>query len=844
MSLGLLATPTVTICKVAKMVFNVAPGNFYLSQYLEYQEENGTSATVEALAGLAGGTDAAFVTTVLTNLGLADDAGASAFLTSAVAASGRGAALEAAIDALNNVASDNATYGAAKTAFDSAAVASVSYSTNTANNSTDVSTLAAAITPDAIASSNTVSLSLTTGVDNLTGSDGDDTFLGQQTGTATETTSAADQINGGAGNDTFTVTNTTASTAYVGPVLTGVENVVYRATAAGNLDAADLGDDATSLTLLRTGTTSDVTSLKLATALTVQDSTATMNSDVTYLASTVTGTADAGSVTVDGVSDGAELTFVGAIESFTVNTAGSDSRFDVLEVPATVTTYTINATGAGLRVDDTFTAANITSLTITGDSAVRIVPALGTSAATVDASAATGAITLTMGVDDQTITTGSGNDVLDMAGTLNKDDTIDLGEGDDTIRIDADGLSAGSYDLSISNVETARFDNMAGNSGAVQMDNLSIANIRIDGVNAAGQTATAGVLTLTDIAAANATFDFIGQGSDGAASDNVAFNGLTVDYDVSGTTDVSEVVINVNNGGVTGDDFFIQKIDLDNVDAISVVAADIGSAAADELTITEIESNDGAAGFTLTSNGEVIISDLDIALVESIDLSGVAAGGVTISDISSNGTTLTITGSAGNDTIVNGVNTNSNVVTVDLGAGSDTYTSLDATDTITTGAGSDTIILQGDANDDANIITDFTAGVGGDVIQFATSVASNGSTGTDMTLTAYGTANNGAYDEGIMIFSGSDAADLTTANVAARLADTDGAAGGAIISNDTETDELVYIVIDDGTDTGIFLLTNDTGTTAILAAELTLIGTLQGVDDATDLVAANFANFL
>jgi len=844
MSLGLLATPTVTICKVAKMVFNVAPGNFYLSQYLEYQEENGTSATVEALAGLAGGTDAAFVTTVLTNLGLADDAGASAFLTSAVAASGRGAALEAAIDALNNVASDNATYGAAKTAFDSAAVASVSYSTNTANNSTDVSTLAAAITPDAIASSNTVSLSLTTGVDNLTGSDGDDTFLGQQTGTATETTSAADQINGGAGNDTFTVTNTTASTAYVGPVLTGVENVVYRATAAGNLDAADLGDDATSLTLLRTGTTSDVTSLKLATALTVQDSTATMNSDVTYLASTVTGTADAGSVTVDGVSDGAELTFVGAIESFTVNTAGSDSRFDVLEVPATVTTYTINATGAGLRVDDTFTAANITSLTITGDSAVRIVPALGTSAATVDASAATGAITLTMGVDDQTITTGSGNDVLDMAGTLNKDDTIDLGEGDDTIRIDADGLSAGSYDLSISNVETARFDNMAGNSGAVQMDNLSIANIRIDGVNAAGQTATAGVLTLTDIAAANATFDFIGQGSDGAASDNVAFNGLTVDYDVSGTTDVSEVVINVNNGGVTGDDFFIQKIDLDNVDAISVVAADIGSAAADELTITEIESNDGAAGFTLTSNGEVIISDLDIALVESIDLSGVAAGGVTISDISANGTTLTITGSAGNDTIVNGVNTNSNVVTVDLGAGSDTYTSLDATDTITTGAGSDTIILQGDANDDANIITDFTAGVGGDVIQFATSVASNGSTGTDMTLTAYGTANNGAYDEGIMIFSGSDAADLTTANVAARLADTDGAAGGAIISNDTETDELVYIVIDDGTDTGIFLLTNDTGTTAILAAELTLIGTLQGVDDATDLVAANFANFL
>ena len=156
MSLGLLATPTVTICKVAKMVFNVAPGNFYLSQYLEYQEANGTSATVEALAGLAGGTDAAFVTTVLTNLGLADDAGASAFLTSAIAANGRGAALEAAITALDGVAADDATYGAAKTAFDTSVTTSVVYSTNAANNSTDTATLASAITDEAIAASSVV----------------------------------------------------------------------------------------------------------------------------------------------------------------------------------------------------------------------------------------------------------------------------------------------------------------------------------------------------------------------------------------------------------------------------------------------------------------------------------------------------------------------------------------------------------------------------------------------------------------------------------------------------------------------------------------------------------------
>ena len=144
MSLGLLPTPTVQICKAAKAVFNVAPGNFYLSQYLEYDKANGTSKTVDAIANLAGGTDAVFSANVLTNLGLAGDTAGQAFLESTIASSGRGAALEAAFNFLSTVPASNATYGAPAQVFTTSVTNAVVYSSNTANASTDVTTLQAA----------------------------------------------------------------------------------------------------------------------------------------------------------------------------------------------------------------------------------------------------------------------------------------------------------------------------------------------------------------------------------------------------------------------------------------------------------------------------------------------------------------------------------------------------------------------------------------------------------------------------------------------------------------------------------------------------------------------------
>ncbi len=682
-------------------------------------------------------------------------------------------------------------------------------------------------------------------MDLIVGTSANDSITGLQNGGATETLNAFDEIDLGEGTDSISIINTEAA-AFNGALISNVENITYR----GSDDAADLDmafiTGETSLNINSSSLGVDVTNLELATALTITNARANFDSSITYLASDVTGTADAGNMTLDGITNLADINLVGAIESLALTTSGSASRLADLTLGASITALTIDA-GADLRVNTTFTNAGVTALTVTGAGAVRIDTALAAATLTVDAAAATGAQTLTMGAANQTITTGTADDVIDMGANLTNNDTIDLGDGNDTLRVDTDGLSAGSNDLSISNVEILRLDNTAANAGAIQLDNVALNSVRVDGVNAAGQAATTGVVTLTDIATTITTFDLIGTGADGAASDNVAFNGLDIDYDVSGATNVGGAVININNGGVIGDDFFVQNLTVDNTDTVELIVADIGADAADELTITEIQGNDFTA-VTISSNGEIIVSDIDGDDLDTVDVSGVAAGGAAIT-ISDHAAELTITGSGFADTITMTDNTAASVVTVDLGAGSDTYVSVDATDTITTGTGSDTITIQGDANDDANVITDFTAGAGGDVIDLVTSVVADGTTGTDIAagagLSGIATLTGaGNIAAGLTLMNGTNADSLSTTDVAARLADFLGG-GEDVVGNDGETDELYYIAMDDGTDTGIYLVTMAAdGGVVIGAAEITQLLTLQGVADVTTLTSANFADFI
>jgi len=189
-------------------------------------------------------------------------------------------------------------------------------------------------------------------------------------------------------------------------------------------------------------------------------------------------------------------------------------------------------------------------------------------------------------------------------------------------------------------------------------------------------------------------------------------------------------------------------------------------------------------------------------------------------------------------------------VTIDLGAGNDLFVSSTLADTITTGAGVDTVRFTGAATDYDNVITDFTAGAGGDVIDFATNGATDTLRGGDIDVTGFlslSVADGGGtvqIVDGFTAVTGVDtAASLAIADVVAFLADLTGDGGGdELIGYDDS--EVAYIAVTDGTDTGIYRVIDSDAANAIVAGDLTLLVTLQGISDTSDLTAANFADFI
>jgi hypothetical protein len=464
---------------------------------------------------------------------------------------------------------------------------------------------------------------------------------------------------------------------------------------------------------------------------------------------------------------------------------------------------------------------------------------------TFNAAASTGVMTVLFNdATNATITTGSAADVIDMTNVLTNGDTIDLGAGEDTLRVDIASLTAGTTDLSISNVETLRLDGINTN-GAIQMDNLAFNQVRFDDAGAAN--ADGGTVTLTDIATSITAFNFTGGG---IANDDLFFSPVTVDYDT--TTDVAEATFTFSNGGVAGDDMTMGKITANNVDKISIVGSDVGSAAADELTIAEVEG-DSATDIAFTSSGELIITDIDGTVVDTLDFSN-ASGGVAVggagTGLSDSATAVTVTMGAGNDTFE--VSDAAAAITIDLGAGNDTFISDNAADTITTGTGVDTIRFTGAITDANNIVTDYSAASGGDIIDFATNAANDGGIGLSTSETFTASADD-ILAAGLTIIDNSQAAianadSLSLANIIDRLNDLGddniGGAGDDIVSMEASDDDN-YVAISDGTDTAIVLVVDANADDIIIqTGDVTIIATLQGVSSAGTLSAANFADFL
>lgn len=595
-----------------------------------------------------------------------------------------------------------------------------------------------------------VSFALTSAADLFVGGSANDTFnAGLSNSVATF--DALDSLNGGAGTDTL---NATLGGATVQPAsMTNIENIVLNG-AGGTLSL--LGSTGvTSLTAQ--GTTALTTFSNIgATSVALKVANTSASTTFAHVASVVAGTADSATLTLQNVAGGTQT--VGGIETLNIVSSGSAN------------TTTLATTAA-------------TKYVVTGDQDLTL-GAVGASVVTVDASALTGALSLSTGGAASTITGGAGNDAITLTAAVA--DSITTGAGNDTVvtggfLTTADTLAGGagtdiltgtSADLTgstftkISGFETLTVTDALGAA-------LTTANVNT-GVNTVNLAAGSGTFTLTMEAGAKAV-------NLAAANTGV----LTVADTGTATTDT----LTIKNTAAATNVFAAQNLvdtgfETLTLDGSGTGAATIQTIAA--LTVTADTGGTSTVKFT-GSNQFTVSGALTANVIDATGLTGTAFLNMTGSSAS----VTSILGGAGNDVLLGDA-----AGYIDGAAGNDNITGGTGIDTIIGGAGNDTIsgaggndiITGGDGNDQITEgvagTASVDAGAGDDIVTFSGTVDStdtlNGGAGTDTlvinstdvtTVNGLGFAAGVAFNSHVTNFENLSIAALLTSGTATNILD-------------------------------------------------------------------------
>jgi len=659
------------------------------------------------------------------------------------------------------------------------------------------------------AGTGTTSFTLTDSIDTLTGTSGNDLVIGDST-----TASAADTLEMGDGTDTVRLFQTATL-----PSLNSVEIAQFY-----NLTDQDIN----------TANASSLTSIVVQNSELDDDAEYDLANDEILTLNNVSVDGGAHTLTID--TGNTDDTLILNDTSLTGSTDSMNLDFDDTE------NLTIQTTGDGSSIP--LEGDDLVTVTVTGDQelTIQVANADAPDLETIDLSAAGDDQEVVFNEDVDIEIIGSANDdSVDMlASAFDEDDTLDGGDGTDEIEISntSDNIAG---DLNLVNFERVRVNTDITSNVNLDFDNVEgITDVRVGGSSTT--TNDSHTHTLVDIATSATTITFLGPVI--FEDLDYVWDGLNMDYDT--TSDVDTVTVNFTNVGTAADDWEVQELNLTKVLNVAINVGDADTLVFNnDLVISDAESLTVTATTDVDFDGVTGGTDL-----ESIDASG-STGDIdfgTISDLSDS-EDIEITLGSGDDTIVYGDGTDEDV-TLDGGAGSDTINLGQGDNEITTGSGSDTVTL--DAGGGVDTITDFSAGQGGDVLAGLT--ATEGGSTSNITTTLFvadaagtDTANGGfnvVVDE-----SGTDneAGSTSTTDVAAFLADITGAGGTTFQSPDTDDEDIYFIAIQIGNDAHIYEVdetdTGTAGSAVISATELTLIGTLEGAE-ATDLTAANFANFL
>ncbi|GEM_PF-3176215 len=660
--LPLPTTTRVELVRVTKALFDAAPGYTYLTAFEEAAGQlGGVAAVVNALLPFA--TDKpndaeAVADLIVNNLRLTGDAAtaAKAYLVAQFQAN-PGNFGQVIVDAMNALVTlvNDPVFGPAAQAFNASIATAYAFSIDPANTTTDLGALRQADEPAGQGSGGAQVFNLSENVETVTGTDGDDTFnaptkvipgLGQ-----VNTLQTGDNLDGKGGTDTLVgqlVANAT-------PTINNIENL--KLTSFGNT-TLNLTNSSGIQNIEFTGNTGTATVTGLAGLVPVSASGIVGNQNITinYLDSALGGASDAQKVSLNNAQLGT-LTFNnttnGGVESLEISSSASTIR-TINGSAAINNTTTVTVDG------DSLTLGNFTNYPNVGNLAGSGLDGLS-KLTTFDASKATGAVkaVVSTGATNNVVTVkgGKGDDTIVLGTTLTKQDSVDLGDGTDTLVIQGNA-NASSYQ--IANVEKLEvFTNGANtvNAKALGVNDIEVVTTNNTHSVTVNGLADKGMVTVTDQV---------------SAAPNV-LAALTVNgANTIGSDDTVTLKMNARDPVPGGSAPFtpsltLTKATLNQFENVNIESTGVAGATNAITTLTDAAQRK----VTITGDRDLVISStLTAATVDASSFTGNLS--IVASGSGATGGKQVVTAGSGNDTVgINSANLNKDQ-SIDGGDGVDT----------------------------------------------------------------------------------------------------------------------------------------------------------------------------